>query len=238
MRWIVASLVVINVLVLGWQLFIQGPYEPGVNAGPGKALNGTSVTLLTEVDDFNLRSREEPPPLERPAGQESLCTLVGPFPKLLRGEYFVERLAALDVAASVVELETPGEVSYWVHLPPKDSQREAFSQLRELQAKGIDSYVIPRGQLKNGISFGVYSQKSLADAQLKTMQEQGYRAEIYTYSRAYREIWVVLEKDQAGQVSDDVWPGLLASEEGLARRQNYCSESVSSAKTQAFAQPD
>jgi hypothetical protein len=231
MRWIVASLVFINLLVLLGQLFLpRNDLTAAPNSLPATPeFDGeSSLRLLSELDAPARRamfaSKEHTRVVTPPAGEFSqpLCTMVGPFPQLLKAEYFVERLAALDVLSSIQDLEVPGEVGYWVYLPPRESRKQAFNQLRELQAKGIDSYVIPKGELANGISFGMFSQAGLAKNRLEAMRSLGYPAELKEIARSYKEIWVVLSSDQAGRVDQAVWQPLLAAEKGLERRQNFC----------------
>lgn len=227
MRWIVISLVVINILVLIWQLASGDVAPPPSPVKPRMTDDVPNLKLLSELEEETLQSMlvnrerlrldQTPPPQNEP-----LCTLIGPFEKLLRAEYFVERLEALDVASKVQEVEIPGEVNYWVYLPPLGSRKAAFDKLREIQSKSIDSYVIPRGDLENAISFGVFSQKNLADERLRAMQAQGYEAKIIERERSYKEVWVVLEPGQNQALAPESWQNLMANESQLERRQNYC----------------
>ena len=228
MRWIVGSLVVINILVLVWQLATQESppsQSPQVRQPIGDA---ESIKLLSELEEEELRAmmadRERLRLQDKPNqnSEEPLCTLVGPFDKLLRAEYFAERLQALDVEGRVQEVEVPGEMGYSVYLPSLGSRKAAFDKLRELQSKGIDSYVIPRGELENGISLGMFSQETLAKNLLADMQKRGYEAEMQEVERSYKEIWVILQPGQSQLLDPESWQSVLANENGLERRQNYC----------------
>ncbi|GAB1259183.1 SPOR domain-containing protein [Aurantivibrio plasticivorans] len=227
MRWVVISLIVINVVVLGWQLATLNPVTEEHSAkAPVLKQNVPSLSLLSELEleerqallaskpRVDLRSEGSP--------DEPLCTLIGPFPRLLRAEYFVERLAAFDVPGVVREVEIPGEIGYWVYLPAQDTRKQAYETLRELQAKGVDSYVIPKGELENGISFGMFSKVELAQQRLKEMREDGYPAELKEVARSYREVWVVVQPGIAKNLDEEAWQNLLTAEEGLERRQNFC----------------
>lgn len=158
---------------------------------------------------------------------ESLCTLVGPFPSLLKAEYFTERITALNVRAMPKEVKMPAGPGYWVYLKPEPSRREALRVLAELQAKGIDSYVIPKGDLENGISLGMFSQKTLADARVEETESLGLVAKIDIVERTYKEIWVVLNKKEALKLSDTSWAGLMEGYDDLERRQNFCLDVAS-----------
>lgn len=233
MRWIAASLLVINILVLSAQLLVPGG-TAAATAGERKAdlpefSRAAHLKLLGELDSSALQGMVTAKEQARLAAAQAavtaeppLCTLVGPFSELLRAEYFQERLAALDVVATVQDLEIPGEVSYWIYLPPRESRKQAFNELRELQAKGIDSYVIPRGELANGISFGMFSQPNLAKGRLEDMRSRGYPAELKEITRTYKETWVVAPSAEAGKLGPESWLQVMASENNLERRQNFC----------------
>lgn len=232
MRWIVVSLVGINILVLALQLIMPSEKVPEINtsARVRDALKAPPLKLLGELGQVDSKGASSPDvaesgvvPPQKPSKVRSLCTFVGPFPKMLRAEYFVERLEALDLEPTLQELRIPGENGYWVYLPPLETRKIANVMWRELQAKGVDSYVILKGELENGISFGMFSQQKLAERRQKDMKASGYEAELQEITRSYKENWVVLPPGQAKIVSPEAWSQMLSSEEGLERRQNFCS---------------
>lgn len=161
------------------------------------------------------------------SGGRAICTLVGPFKKRLPAEYFVERLGALDVSASVELLEVPGDPGFWVYQEPESSRKAALRRLHELQAKGIDSYVIPKGELENGISFGLFSDRNRAEEQLEVVHGSGYAADIRVVARSFEEIWVSMAGGQAEKIGDERWLELLNREDGLEKRQNFCPDVAS-----------
>jgi hypothetical protein len=232
MRWIAASLLVINVVALLVQLLMPGSEAVARENRPElpQLRGNTQLKLLGELDEPALQVMVQAKEKARLAAARAvvdaekppLCTLVGPFPELLKAEYFQERLAALDVAASIQDLEIPGEVSYWIYLPPRESRKQAFNELRELQAKGIDSYVIPRGELANGISFGMFSQPNLAKGRLEDMRSRGYPAELREITRTYKETWVVVPSIEAAKLDSESWLQTMAAGDNLERRQNFC----------------
>lgn len=233
MRWLIGGFVTVNLLVLVLQLLLL-LLRPDVDADVGSRsssippldASAPKIKLLSELDAATLSALRVSPtdqPVSASSPENALCTLIGPFSKLLRAEYFMERLTALELKADVRELEVPGEPSYWVYMPSLGSRKEAFNLLRELQAKGVDSYVIPGGELENGISFGMFSQRKLADQRLAAMRKDGYQAELKEVMRSYQEVWVVLEPGQAGQLSPETWQAMLLEEaDEIDRRQNYC----------------
>ncbi len=154
---------------------------------------------------------------------EALCTMVGPFVQLLHAEYLIENLAALGVKAQIANLEIGDGEVFWVYLAPELSEKEALRRLYELQKKNIESYIITKGDLANGISFGQYADSLEASARAEQLKDQGYNALIKSISKTIKETWVVLEPGADEKISDKAWVGLLNAQESLEKRQNFCS---------------
>ena len=181
------------------------------------------VDALAEQYEAMRNSGEgELPDSARPESAGPMCTYVGPFKAMLPAEYFAEHLSALEVQADVQRVEVPGEPSFWVYQAPESSRKAALRKLHELQAKGIDSYVIPKGELENGISFGLYNQLDSAEGRLELVQKAGYKAEVRRVDRTFEEIWVSLESQEAAKVGQELWFELMNREDGLEKRQNFC----------------
>lgn len=230
MRAILTVLVVVNVLLLAAsQLGLVSSSAPIRAAATPSVVpdSAPTLTLLSERSD---------PPVSEPvgtrgrpsseigsvAGSLPMCTLLGPFAEPSDAEAIGLRLQSLDVSAEVRDIEVSDGQGYWVHLAPELSQRAALRKLHELQAKQIDSYVIPRGELANGISFGMFSREALALARRDELKTLGYEAKIREIERTHRETWVVMPLIQSRGLSDRLWEELLAEASGLERRQNLC----------------
>ena len=156
-----------------------------------------------------------------------LCELVGAFDNDKIAEDFVERLRAIEVASEVKDLELPAGPGYWVYLTPLPTRQEALRTLGELQSKRIDSYVIPKGDLANGISLGMFSKKALSDARVKEMESIGLSPKVDEIERSYREIWVMLAPGEGSKMSSLTWQRAMEGINGLERRQNYCLDVAS-----------
>ena len=191
MRWIVASLAFINIAAfIYFQVFSDSPEEAALQVTAALPAGAETIRLLGEpvnpssgvVSSPPFRSqpakpkKNSPPPVvsvKKP--KQAVCTIVGAFDKLLKAEYFVERLAALGLQAEVKELVVASKPGYWLHLKPELSRKEALRRLSELQRRGIDSYVIPSGDLANGISLGMFSQQDSAVGLQEKIRQHGQR---------------------------------------------------------------
>lgn len=228
MRAIFFVLLMANALLLASHWLVGPTDAPPARSGPSLPSGAAELALLSERSDDTPASTPGPRVSEQrladtaELGEGALCTLLGPFSASVDAEPLVQRLRSLDVDAEVRDLEVPDGRGYWVYLPPELSHRAALRRLHELQAKDIDSYVIPRGELANGISFGMFSRSELAQARQQEMLDQGYGAQIREIERTHRETWIMLPPGQARRLGDNLWQELLASVEGLERRQNFC----------------
>ncbi|WP_066967254.1 SPOR domain-containing protein [Microbulbifer sp. Q7] len=238
MRWIFILLVLANIGLLAW-FMSSGDPAPVRVAPAAQDERAASITLLSEADPASLVDADEaptspkvsePPPSSDQTASASggLCTLVGPFELAYQGEDVAQRLKALQLEASLEEIEMQGQMRYWVFLAPLNSSQEAFRKLRELQAAGIDSYVIPKGSLENGISFGIFSEIERAEALKEELNERGFAAEFREEPQTYLERWVVLGVSDGGRLEDVVaegfWDQLQRDYPDVERRQNLCSE--------------
>src|SRR5690554_4234440 len=229
MRAICVALVAINILALSIQLFIGAPDLGADRHAYGPATGEHDLVLLAERSGTQPASAPRP---SRPAaepdrssehGQKgALCELIGPFGDVERAEHLVQRLRALEIPARREEIEVPAGARYWVHLGPELSQNAALRRLHELQAKNIDSYIIPRGELALGISLGMFSRPELAKQRQQELQAMDYDAKVLKISRTQRELWVSLPAVQVAQLADSFWRELLDDQPELERRQNLC----------------
>lgn len=160
-----------------------------------------------------------PSPVTNSSGQ---CQLVGPFVELLHAEYLVERLRGLEVAAEIKNVEIADGKNYWVYIKPEMSEKEALRKLYEVQAKSIDSYIIPSGDLANGISFGQFGDVKDATDKAEKIRSLGYAAEIKELPKSHSEVWVEIKDRGEQKISTEQWLELLKEENGIERRQNYC----------------
>jgi hypothetical protein len=156
-------------------------------------------------------------------GGSDKCELIGPFVDLLHAEYLVERLTSLNVVSAIKQVEIADGKNYWVYLRPEMSEKEALRRLSEIQqSKAIDSYIIPSGELANGISFGQFPNEKEANSKAEQIRAQGYAAEIKEIPKSHNETWVEVREQVGQKISEEKWLALLKEEKAIERRQNYC----------------
>ncbi|MFA0810574.1 SPOR domain-containing protein [Microbulbifer epialgicus] len=229
MRWIALFLLLLNLGAFAW--FVTTSSTAGSAAqvvSPSRAAETQKIVLVSEMSPEQLPPVEEVPSsvtVDASGGQ--LCTLIGPFPEEHLGQDIAQRLSALQISADLRGIEMPGQMRYWVFLPPLNSRREAFSRLRELQARGIDSYVIPKGTLADGISFGIFSERDRAESLTAELVGKGVGAQFREEPQTHMERWIILTPGQAERLGGEFWQQLQEEHPKLDRRRNLCSEVAS-----------
>lgn len=187
MRWVFLLLVLLNCFYYVWHR----------QQGPARAMEVPAVSPYRQTDQrISLLAESRSPTPAREAdenadvpGDES-CIFLGRFVSEDAASAVSQRLLSIGVAADVQSKAVDTGMDYWVHLKPLPSRQASIRQLRELQSRAIDSYVITVGELENGISLGIFSGRSAAEAQVARLRELGYAALVRELPRAHREHWV------------------------------------------------
>lgn len=229
MRAIFLVLLIANVAFFVQQYFFKQPDHIASSGGNLDQRDGkNNLQLLSEINNENPLPKKPAQShlsvVANGADQEggNLCTMIGPYEQLLQAEYTVEQLAALSVVAHITPIEIQDGESFWVYLKPEMSEKEAVRRLYELQKKNIESHIITKGELTNGISFGRFADYAVAEMKLSEVNAQGYEVAIKRLPKTIQETWVVLDSNSAERVDDSVWANLLAKQIGLEKRQNFC----------------
>lgn len=230
MRAIFVLLLVGNLAFFGYHYFfaVKNEAAPAVQIGEVSG-KGDGLQLLAEQTDASAlqsRVRRETKADVSVVGEAKpegeFCTMIGPYSQLLQAEYAVERLVALGAAAHITPVEIKEGESYWVFLRPEASEKEALRRLYELQKKNIESHVITKGELTNGISFGRFGDYVDAEVRSNEIKKQGYEVDIKMLPKIIHETWVVVDAGFAEKIDETVWVDLLTKETTLEKRQNLC----------------
>lgn len=219
MRLVFLTLLIVNVLVALWGLFLL---DKPVTDNPAAAKPMLEAKVKTITADPALKLNPSSLTAEQVEPEKRLCELVGPFGSDTDADNFGERLRSIDVLSVVERIEIPSGASHWVHLPQEETSSAAFQRLAELQALSIESYVIGRGDLKNAVSLGVFSREDLADAKKAELEGLGFNPVITVKPRTVIEIWVSIQPEYAEKISDLTWERLLEGMSSQERRQNFC----------------
>jgi hypothetical protein len=230
MRSIFIVLIIANIgLFIHQYLTVSGKESVSIGQQVDIKEEGERLELLAEKKSGKVTKRKKQiadeqvlEESEKSVGENPMCSMVGPFEQLIRAEFLVERLKSLGVESVITPVERVDGSVFWVYLQPELSQQEALMRLYELQKKNIESFIITKGELERGISFGQYSDRLEAELSAEEIKKQGYVPQIKEMKKTVNETWVTLSSSAAEKISESVWLDILSAENSLERRQNFC----------------
>lgn len=225
MRWVFLLLVVLNLFYFVWSgqqvpLPVQ-EVEPMALYQAGKK----ELQLLDASDRVKVRPRIQGSEM---AEDDQACLFLGSFQEEAGARQVEQRLIALDIQAEVRPVSAAAGLDYWVYMPPLGSRQASLRQLKELQARGIDSYIITQGDLANGISLGIFPRRDSAESVVQRLQRAGYEPLLRELPREQRSFWVRIDP-ASRRLADDVLPQLVSDFRELQHQIMPC-ESVASAE--------
>lgn len=195
MRWIFLLLVALNIFYFVWTQ--QQTPSLARDVAPFALSDGAKRNIHLVSERGHPKSEQGP----AVAGGE-LCLHLGGFENENEASLLEQRLISLDIPAKRTIMSSESSKDYWVYLPPFGSRDAALRQFRELQARGLDSYLITQGDLANGVSLGIFSSKDSADSLLERIRAMGYGAELRELIRERRDHWVYVSLQASGLVGD------------------------------------
>lgn len=225
MRWFFLLLLVLNLFYYVWHQQ-QAPLrvkevEPMLLYQGGQQ----GLRLLDAADRAKVRPEAPQPSL---VAQGETCLYLGSFQQEDGARQVEQRLMALDIQAQVRAVDAAAGLDYWVYLAPLASRQASLRQLKELQARKIDSYIITQGDLANGISLGIFPRSDSAESVVQRLRDAGYEPLLRELPRAQRSFWVRIAPESR-RLADDALPQLALDFKELQHQIMPC-ENVATAQ--------
>jgi hypothetical protein len=216
MRWMFLWLVVLNLFYYVWHQQ-QAPLRVTEIAPLNMAHDSKrDIRLLSES---NAPARREVV-VSQPV--EAVCLFLGSFEVMADASAVEQRLLSLDIQSRVQSMDAAAGVDYWVYLPPLASRQASLRQLRELQARKIDSYIITQGDLANGISLGIFPRSDSAQSVMQRLRDAGYEPSLRELTRAHRSFWVRISPQSRRLADDSLLQRLAFDFKGLEQQLMPC----------------
>lgn len=208
MKWLVMFLVAVNVVVWFAGDFLVPDRIRIVAAG--QTLPRVS-TLKVEADVASVNSSEvkDTPVVASntsPAPESRTCVRLGWFETADSAREAYRDLGSPGgQSVSVKEQERTLEPLHWVIIPPQPEDK-ALRLFNDLQRRGIDSYLVTRGENTNAISLGLFQSKEAADRVLAAKKRQNLNAVLANFTRNQLSYALVFEVTRPDDVNTgDGW---------------------------------
>ena len=219
MRYIVIFLVLANLGYFGWRLYFPATALPAETTAARPLLN-QGLVLLSE---YNAQAAAQ-----TAANPARLCYLVGDFLSVDDASSF---LSVVESAGYRALLQLEGEPlppNYRVYLPPMSSREVATITLDGLgerldeQGLQIESYLITRGALENGVALGVFESQSSAAAIRDQVANLGYNVAIEEIPRSSGAVQLLLAKSDFSALDIAEWLDFAGDRVDLTYSENLC----------------
>lgn len=218
MRWSFLLLLALNLFYYVWH-HQQAPLRVK-EVQPVSLYRGAQqdIQLVSEVDSPQLNV----PATGVGAVQGSTCLFLGGFEQENVARAVEQRLLSTDIKAEVEVADAASGLDFWVYLAPLASRQASLRQLKELQARKIDSYIISQGDLVNGISLGIFQRNDSAQSVMQRLREAGYEPLLRELPRAHRSYWVRIAPQSRILLSDALLERLVEDFSGLEHQLKPC----------------
>jgi hypothetical protein len=152
--------------------------------------------------------------LAMPPDSDRECYTLGP----LENEDDISALSAWFNAqgsqATLRDDERREVVSTWVFMGPMESREAADARVQDMQAASIDDiYVIPRGDMANAISLGLYSQNDTLQRRVSQLEARGFTPSVLPRYRTVTASWFDVTASAAQPMTvgvlDQIFPDLI-----------------------------
>lgn len=217
MRWLFLLLLVLNAFYYVWghqRMPVQSAEIPVLS----RYSEGQKEIQL--VSDTSAQQRE----ILAATSRRVACFYLGGFEHEEVVRQLEQRLLSLDIHSWIEAVDSTVATDYWLYLPPLASRQASLRQLKELQARKIDSYIITQGDLINGISLGIFSRKDSAESVMQRLRDTGYEPAMRELPRAHREYWVRVSSDGGRLLDSALLERLALSFPGLRHEQKNCKD--------------
>jgi len=199
-----------------------------IRSNASGANNATSESVISNDSD-NLASilTPESPPLntstanEVPAVVEQItaaCQTIGPFADLALAKASRVSLERADIDVKNRKETKQISGAYWVYLPAYENKQQARAASKVLADNGVkDYFIISDEDNRNGISLGLYNQKSGSERRRADIAKLGFQPLIARKERQRDYWWLDIAPTEP--VQEEMWRvDGMAKEPTLAAR--------------------
>lgn len=191
MKWIIYSLLLVNIAVAVWHY---------------------RMPLLNQVSDNRLPASTDPRLIllsEREQSGDTLygasqrCFSLGPFTSEARSRAAAKQIAKQGITAKQQKSRERVREGFWVLLPPAESRDKARETIKELKEKGEkDFFLVVSGDELNGISLGVFAKTESAQRRMTQVKKLGFNPVVQTVHLPNTDFWLEWPRSTERQVSD------------------------------------
>ena len=167
---------------------------------------------------------EEASLLEGASGEDFSCVALGYFDKKTDASRLVEKLkVAADVVARINSVNQSVR-RYLVYIPPFSRRVDAEKKRSELRKRGIRSALYYAGELRNGLSLGLFGSRENADRSYEGLRAAGYEVLMREVVTGVVRYQIEIEGLVAAKLSQQFWNDIAERFPYVSRGESVCAE--------------
>lgn len=199
MKWLTASLAIINIGFWMWQSWytVAGGSVPAPKPKPE-----ININQLVSLDAQGVKIKRRQPGKRRRARAlvdvtpPQLCYRIGPFTKEKAAARARSQLVNVAISANPNESVEKKKI-YRIYIPPMKSKKAALKMQKKLTRLGFKDHVIMSDKKpKYAISLGVYSVKRNANRRLAKLKKKKIKAKRKVISTSKKSYWLDVKTEQ------------------------------------------
>ena len=254
MKWIVYLLLATNLGLFIWKIRDHQQLQVAAPAVMVQDNQVNRLPLLSEMSSDAVRAREpetlpasgdtkvastssntsDGTKAENTAVTHHQCYTVGPLQDPQSTVKVNDWLNERQASFAIREDQRRETARYWVYFPPLESREAASNRVEVMRGAGIDDLIIiPRGDMTNAISLGVYTRKTSVDRRLAQLQAKGYQPSVVPRYRTVKATWV----DVLMTEFEDEMDAFLAAFPALGVNRTNCSSELIAGKPKSSYNP-
>ncbi len=178
--------------------------ESKLSASADAAIQTHPVAQLTELATQELASVEEQDPKQPDIVAQLVekCAVWGPYHSESHVKAIQKKLSNRGLEMNQRSIEVNQLKGYWLYFPPFKNIEDARAYSKKLKAKGIDNYVLIKGENRGGLSLGFFKTKRRAEEYQEELIAKGYNALGDEYRKPETQYWLqVMAPSEARLVS-------------------------------------
>lgn len=199
---------------------VEEPLEVGgAEAGGVQESPAAESVVSAEVEPAAVSGPEAEAP------EVFYCYTLGPFTELDKAKRAVRLLGATGAEVERRSSQEQEPFGYRIFIPPLSSKEKAYEVAAELREKGVKDYFVitnPNDKL-NGISLGLFSQKTGALKRLAQLRFLGYQASMEIRYREKEIHWLDYAAAE-NQISEQVLREAGEGVQDIQRLPRNCAE--------------
>lgn len=217
MKWAIYLLLLANIGFFVWHF--QMPSADKQSAVETAYVEEGAVKLMMLKEFAQLQGDTDSAP-------KLWCHALGPFEKESNAKQMEVKLVQEGFPVNLHRSTEAKKKGYWVLLPPYDDFAKAKSVANTLKSehKIKDLFIVTTGEMKNGISLGVFSRFELAYRRQNDINTRGFTAAVEEVQLPAKVFWLEWAREYEGKIPQTLLDESKTLNSAISKIEKECNK--------------